>query len=131
MSIVAESIKLPMLLVVSLQRDSTIDVTNDEVVDVGNLTYELIGVAFYRPGHYTCAWRLGDRWYYYDDTADRVSPTTGKAVPKGYTRRLMYYVRTERSATENFDGERASKDATYSISAHGGVCQQEGTAIMK
>ena len=130
-SIAAESIALPALLVVSIERGSKLDVTNDEIIDVGNLTYTLTGVAFFRPGHYTCSWRLDDRWYYYDDTVktSSPSPTTATNVPKGFSRRLMYYIRKEYTGGEKFDGARALQNSSFSINVDGGVCQQEGTSI--
>ena len=131
-AIMVESVQLPALLIVSMARDVKIDVCGAETIKLGNLTYRLTGIAFFRPGHYTCSWRLDEGWYYYDDTKGAASSTTATAVPNGFTRRVMYYVRAQGDVVEdNFDGMSASQTANFSMAADGGVCQQEGTELLK
>jgi hypothetical protein len=125
-SIIAESIQLPTLLVVSLVANKMRRTTEeDTVIAMGHMTYKLTGVAFYRPGHYTCIWRVHEQWYYYDDLKELMKPVTAIYNPPGFTRRLMYYVR-DNNANNKFDGGMVSKKAQYSMSIDGGVWSQEG-----
>ena len=129
-TIVPESISLPALLVVSMEANQRGNwQSRDEVVRIGNLEYEMVGVAFNRPGHYTCSWRLGTRWFYYDDLDSEMGQCEAGYVPRGYTRRLIYYVLTG-GQNRKFDGIAASKQAGYTPSEEGGVWQQEGTEVM-
>lgn len=128
--IIPGSIQLPALLVVSMERNTRgIWHSQDEVVRIGSFEYVLVGMAFHRPGHYTCSWRLDERWFYYDDLQIVMEQCEVGFLPKGYTRRLMYYVL---SGNENrkFDGEEASKKEEYTQSQEGGVWQQQGTQLM-
>ena len=131
-SIIPASIQLPTLLVVSLEANrNRVTTQEDMALTMGQMKYKLTGVAFHRPGHYTCTWRLEERWYYYDDLlATKIRAVTGTYNPKGFTRRLMYYVR-DTNQNNNFNGDKASKNAQYSMSIDGGVWQQEGTVISK
>jgi hypothetical protein len=131
--IVPSSIKLPAMLVVSMEankKQSTED--RDLKLNIGNLVYSLTGIAFYRPGHYTCTWRLGDNWYYYDDVKPKpqMCKTSPKITPPGFTRRLMYYVQENKPA-HPFDGTKTEKAMDYAMSAEGGVNQQEGTELLQ
>ena len=129
--ILADSIKLPAMLVVSMEANKQQETGDrDMTLRIGNLMYRLNGIAFHRPGHYTCTWRLGDSWYYYDDLVHHMSKSSPKITPLGFTRRLMYYTQANMPG-EPFDGTKAAKDMDYTMSAEGGVNQQEGTELLK
>ena len=124
----AGSIRLPSLLVSSKTSEQNGQSTEeDNIINIGNYQYTLVGRAWFRPMHYTCTWRVGGTWYYYDDLQG-VNQVAAKFSPKGYSTRLMYYVLTAKPGVI-FDGIAASKSASYGMSGLGGVIEQEGVVL--
>lgn len=92
-------------------------------------SYELVGVALHTPGHYTCNFKIGDQWVYYNDIPGLNGKPTCKRVRNGnyrppkFSRRLLYYVHNTELRSP------VTKGTHGGLSNGGGVEEQVGVEM--